>query len=127
MAEVGLVSMKSNVLSESRNLSISSASRAKRNLTLMIVLVSFLYSFGTLPWAVYHAVSSMHQTDYPTFEQIAKCCVYLLATLKIFIYYSFNKPFRLVTNSYLKKCCYCFIVLDRPVSNEPNKEEFSLK
>lgn len=77
--------------------SCSSDSKAKRNLTLMIISVSFLFTLGTLPWAVYYTLSYLVNSSnlYP-FQVVASCCLYLLVSFKIFVYYFFNRLFRQV-------------------------------
>lgn len=89
----------------------SSDSRAKRNLTLMIVSISFLFTLGTLPWAIYYTLTNLINVpnSYP-FQVIASCCLYLLVSLKIFIYYFFNRLFRQIIRqnfASLYACC-CF-------------------
>ena len=81
--------------------STSNDSRAKRNLTLMIVCISFLFTAGTLPWAVYYTLASLISIPnlYPL-QVLSSCCLYLLVSLKIFIYYFFNRLFRQLLQSY---------------------------
>ena len=81
--------------------SSSNDSKAKRNLTLMIVCISFLFTAGTLPWAVYYTLASLISIPnlYPL-QVLSSCCLYLLVSLKIFIYYFFNRLFRQLLQSY---------------------------
>lgn len=81
--------------------SASNDSKAKRNLTLMIVCISFLFTAGTLPWAVYYTLASLISIPnlYPL-QVLSSCCLYLLVSLKIFIYYFFNRLFRQLLQSY---------------------------
>ena len=77
-------------------------SKAKRNLTLMIVSISFLFTIGTLPWAIYYTLSSLVSIPnlYPM-QVLASCCLYLLVSLKIFVYYFFNRLFRQILTARL--------------------------
>jgi hypothetical protein len=87
----------------------SNDSRAKRNLTLMIISVSLLFSFGTLPWAVYYTMVNVIKLNFVflgTLQIVARCCLYSLIACKIFIYYFFNRLYRQVLKQYLKMICF---------------------
>lgn len=93
--------------------SSSNDSKAKRNLTLMIVCISFLFTAGTLPWAVYYTLASLISIPnlYPL-QVLSSCCLYLLVSLKIFIYYFFNRLFRQLLQSYFF-CIFKFFRVKR--------------
>jgi hypothetical protein len=77
------------------NATTNKDSRAKRNLTLMIISVSFLYTFATLPWACYKTIlSNTITTDLSIIRVVSLSSLYLLVPGKFFIYYFFNRLFR---------------------------------
>lgn len=86
----------------------------KRNLTLTVVSISFLFTIGTLPWAIYTIMSSLFKASNTGFlfgfGQFAISCLFFLIFFKIFIYYSFNRFYRQIFKIYLSKIisCCCF-------------------
>lgn len=84
---------------------VSNDSRAKRNITMMIISTSFLYSFGTLPWAVYYTLLNVVKLQAPFLSYmniVARCCLYSLIACKIIVYYSFNRLYRRVLIQHFK-------------------------
>lgn len=84
--------------------------KAKRNLTLMIISTSLLFSFGTLPWAVYYTLLNVIQVNFPfmsTLQIVARCCLYSFIASKIFVYYFSNRLYRQVLQRYFKTIFGC--------------------
>lgn len=85
--------------------------RAKRNLTLMIISTSLLFTFGTLPWAVYYTLLNVIQINFPFMPQvqiIARCCLYTFIASKILVYYFCNRLYRQVLQRYVRNVCKFF-------------------
>lgn len=93
--------LSSNLCTEPSHLSKSTTNdlRAKKNLTLMIVSISFLYTFGTIPWAAYYSTTNFTKQDLVLFDDIGTVCLILLVGCKFFLYYRFNRMFRNVVKN----------------------------
>ena len=84
----------------------SSDLRAKRNLTIMIISTSLLFTLGTLPWAVYYTLLNVIQLNFPfinNLQIIARSCLYSFIAVKIIVYYFCNRLYRKVLKQYLKR------------------------
>lgn len=84
----------------------SSDLRAKRNLTIMIISTSLLFTLGTLPWAVYYTLLNVIQLNFPfmnNLQIIARSCLYSFIAVKIIVYYFCNRLYRQVLKQYLKR------------------------
>lgn len=84
----------------------SSDMRAKRNLTIMIISTSLLFTLGTLPWAVYYTLLNVIQLNFPfinNLQIIARSCLYSFIAVKIIVYYFCNRLYRQVLKQYLKR------------------------
>jgi hypothetical protein len=68
-----------------------------KNITLMLLSISFLYVLGNLPYAIYFVSTRIFKIK-PDLIQglfvISQCSLYFLIIFKVFIYYFFNKMFR---------------------------------
>lgn len=84
----------------------------KRNLTLTVVSISFLFMAGTLPWAIYVVFSDIGKTSnafLDVLSYIAVSCLFLLIACKIFIYSMFNRFYRLILKKYFKIMFKCIL------------------
>ncbi len=91
---------------ESRLSTISRVEYNSINLTLMLISTSFLYVIGNAPYSVYYISTRIFYINprrIKTLFTISQISIYLLITLKAFVYYSFNKVFRKQFNSYVYK------------------------
>lgn len=90
------------------NSKTNTSHKTSRNITLMLITVSFLFSFCTLPWATYYALSLtvlQEEKNCTThlFYIFGIICLYCLTNAKIFVYLIFNKLYRKVFTSYFRK------------------------
>ena len=89
----------------------SSDLRAKRNLTIMIISTSLLFTLGTLPWAVYYTLLNVIQLNFPfmnNLQIIARSCLYSFIAVKIIVYYFCNRLYRQVLKQYLKRIFFFY-------------------
>lgn len=89
-----------------RKIKIRSSIKASKNITLMLISISVLFSIGTLPLAMYYALSDYFQVKFE-FKVImfdfATFCLYLFIIIKLAIYYIFNKMYRKILKNYFKR------------------------
>lgn len=79
--------------------------KAKRNLTRMVISVSFLHSLGTLPWSTYIIMNNLFNLDASYVRYISNAAailLYFFIACKIFIYYFFNRLYRNILNSQVR-------------------------
>mgnify|MGYP002790646864 CR=1 FL=1 len=90
--------------------SISAEKKASKNITIMLILISLMYSFCNLPYAFYliNEVLNLIKNMPSYYETIIMCCLITLVLFKFFIYLFFNKLYRSVFNSYFKKILWFF-------------------
>ena len=71
--------------------------KSNRNLTLMVSWISFFYLFGTGPYLVFYILrNGIEFTPILTLvSDISQCFIQLSHGVNIFIYYHFNKMFRM--------------------------------
>ncbi|RNA13338.1 hypothetical protein BpHYR1_040406 [Brachionus plicatilis] len=88
--------------------------RAKKNVTQMVILIAFNYSFGTIPYAMYYGLHELLQTrnsfiDY-TLCAIGNAGLRLLIIFKIIVFFRYNKVyrnnFRVCRGKLTKKCSF---------------------
>jgi hypothetical protein len=81
---------------------------SNRRMTLMLIVVSFLYITGNLP----HLVSFMFRLVYNErivwLGRVSQCALYLLIILKSFVYFFFNSMFRICIKNFFVKLFCCF-------------------
>lgn len=69
-----------------------------RNVTQMLISIAFVYSIGTLPYALYYGLSELFKTNNYIIDKILYTLggvgFRLIIILKIFIFYKYNKIFR---------------------------------
>lgn len=89
--------------------------KAKRCITLMVVLASLNYTIGTIPWATYFSIRVLFQCRNYFVQHylytIGISFVYSLVVVKFFVYYFTNKLYRKVLNSYALNLKYFFLNL----------------
>jgi hypothetical protein len=90
-----------------RSLSVQiESSKASKNITLMMISNSFLYTIGNIPWAVYYALNEtvVEQSDFlQTLGTLGISSLFLIAAFKLPVFYTFNRLFRQQMNSLLRK------------------------
>jgi hypothetical protein len=95
-----------------RRVRFNLSARAKKNATIMLIFLAFLYIFGNLPYLVYFILTKafdVKMSKVRTLYNVSQFCINLLVILKLPLFYVCNKPFRLVLRSYLKSfCCIDF-------------------
>ena len=74
-------------------------SKAKNNITIMLILTSFLYTVSNTPYLIWYIfINITNNTAWngviSTIFNVSLFCLILLCLLKIFIYFFFNKIFR---------------------------------
>lgn len=77
--------------------------KASKNITLMLISISVLFSLGTLPLALFYAFRDflMVNEEYQIMMfDFCALCLHLFIIIKLFIYYSFNKMYRKILNSH---------------------------
>lgn len=81
--------------------------KAKKNVTQMVIMIAFNYSFGTIPYALYYGLNELLQTDNSFVDNALYVAgnigIRLLILLKIIIFFKFNKVYRQKFRIYLKK------------------------
>ena len=81
--------------------------RAKKNVTQMIIMVAFNYSFGTIPYALYYGLNELLQNNNSFVDSVlyvfGNFGIRLLIIFKIVIFYKFNKVFRQKFRAYREK------------------------
>jgi hypothetical protein len=93
---------------------LSKVMAANKNVTWLLVTVSFLYILGNLPYTIYYIlkeVFEVHPTQMRSLFVVSQTSLNGLIILKIFVYYFYNKPFRKVLNSYCVSTQYYFTQL----------------
>lgn len=84
--------------------SVRMSIRASKNITLMLISISVLFSLGSLPFALYYAFRDFfvveHDYQILMFE-FSVLCLHLFIIVKLFIYYSFNKMYRKILSNHL--------------------------
>jgi hypothetical protein len=81
---------------------------ANKSVTCMLIIVSFMYTFGNTPYAVYYIAKQAFGITPAKMYWLyftSQCSLYLLVMLKTFVYYAFNRPFREVLNTHMKPVC----------------------
>lgn len=78
--------------------------KASKNITLMLISISVLFSLGSLPLALFYAFRDFfivkHEYQIIMFE-FSVLCLHLFIIVKLFIYYSFNKMYRKILSNQL--------------------------
>lgn len=70
-------------------------------INLMIISISFVFIFGTLPYVVQYMLSFVMPISYGV-RAFAEVCLSIMHGIGIFIFYAFNANFRQTLNSYFK-------------------------
>jgi hypothetical protein len=73
-------------------------SSSENNLTLMLIMTSFLYTFGNLPFMIYYSISNIApnmSNDFTHFiTWFSLVCLITLIIMKPVIYFTFNKIYK---------------------------------
>lgn len=95
---------------------------ANKNVTRMLIVVSFLYIFGNLPYSVAYLVKMTSVNHYkPIMLWSSQTTLNLLITFKLIVYYSFNPIYRRQVNSFAKavpSCLYCRRTTTQEINNQ---------
>lgn len=78
--------------------------KASKNITLMLISISVLFSLGTMPFALYYAFRDFFEVkqEYQVMVfNFSAFCLHLFIIVKLFIYYCFNKMYRKILSSQL--------------------------
>lgn len=82
-------------------------SRATKNITKMVIFQGLLNVTGTVPYGIYFILNQSKLVtvtqQFVDFNNAAVLLLYLIPALDIFVYYFFNKLYKEVFLSYLKK------------------------
>jgi hypothetical protein len=74
------------------------SSTEKNNLTLMLIMTSFLYTIGNLPYTILYSVTNIAPTmsnDFTYFiSWFSMFCLIMLINLKPLVYFAFNKFYK---------------------------------
>jgi hypothetical protein len=79
------------------------------NVTLMVIVRSFLYSIGTVPFSVYYiltivyAKDALHTNHFMSIQAVLLTFVHIMYSFDFFIYYCFNRMYRCVVNRLFKR------------------------
>jgi hypothetical protein len=80
----------------------------KYNVTLMVIVRSFLYSIGTVPFSVYYIFSIVCLSDqnktnnFSSLQAVLLTLVHVMYSFDFFIYYFFNRLYRMAVNRLFK-------------------------
>jgi hypothetical protein len=82
--------------------------KAKRNLTFMVIFISFVFTIGTLPWSLYQVDSNLLDEKWPylldnLLTNIGTFFLLFSISFKIFVFYTFNRFYRNIFNAYFCK------------------------
>ncbi len=94
------VALSKSVVSAS-NGGESAESKASRNVTFMLIMTSFLYVAGNVPFLVGNTAAYLKVSTYFSYW-FTITLLNIYPGLKIFVYYLFNKQYRCVLNKYVK-------------------------
>lgn len=61
-----------------------------------------------MPWAICFSMVSFISVVSEVFQAVAICFLFLLVSLKTFVYYFFNKMFKSILDRYYIKICSIF-------------------
>jgi hypothetical protein len=72
-------------------------------MTLMLIVISFIYIFGNIPHLVSYMIRLATNKRVEWLARFSQCTLYSLVTFKLFVYYGFNSEFKQTVNKFLKK------------------------
>jgi hypothetical protein len=111
------VSTRKTISKESR-----SSTAFNDNLTIMLILIALVYTFGNMPYMIYYSITEIA----PSFQKdvmsvlnwFSRLCLSLLVIFKVPVYFSYNKLYKRQLLQYL-------CVLSRPKSSRKSSMSLS--
>jgi hypothetical protein len=100
---------KDSMMTSKHTHSINNA--RSRNLSIMIIMISFTYCIGTTPYMIFYSLVQLWpsiEVEIAYLEVIGIIFLFLQITLKTFIYTRFNRLFRKQLFVYLNVICFVF-------------------
>jgi hypothetical protein len=81
----------------------TSEKEASRNITLMLIMTSFIYIIGTMPSKIALVISLVNpRADVTVLNTMGVFTLYAFPAVKLFVYIAYNKLFRKQFMDYLK-------------------------
>jgi hypothetical protein len=76
-------------------------------MTLMLILISFLYIFGNIPHLINYMSRLWYNERIVWLGRVSQCALYIVIILKTFVFYIFNSMFCIHINNAFVKLFFC--------------------